>query len=191
MAASVVAICNLALQKCEAARIAALEDDSNNARECDACYEHCRDMELRAHNWNFARKRVTLAPSSVEPEFDFAYAFPVPPDFMRLLKPGDRHIDWRIENHEDQKCILTNETDALEVNYIAKIEDVVLFDPLFDEMVACRMARQMCKKLTGSTTKKQDIDEEYKLARAEARRLNAFENVPEEAPEDPWLSARR
>lgn len=191
MAVSAVAICNLALQKLEDSRIASLDDDSTRARDSNAAYEHCRDLELRAHNWNFARKRATLAPSAVAPEYDYDYAFPLPSDCLRLLPPAVNGLDWRLESHEGQTCILTNDGDELEINYIAKITDPTKHDPLFDEMLACRIAKQLCKKITGSNTKKADIDAEYKDARAEARRINAFENISEEAPEDPWLAARR
>lgn len=191
MATSNVAICNLALQKLGASRISALDDDSKNARECNACFEHLRNSELRRHNWNFARKRTTLAPSAVDPDFDYDYAFPVPADFLKLLPPAVHELDWRIESHEDQTCILTNDGNSLEINYIAKITDPTKFDPSFDEMLACRIADHLCEALTQSNTKAVKAMEDYKTARAEARRNNAFENISEEAPEDPWLAARR
>lgn len=191
MAVSVVAICNIALQKLEASRISSLEDDSTNARESNACYEHCRNLELRAHAWNFAKKRAQLAADATEPDFDYDAAYPLPSDYLRLLMPTTEGLDWRIESHEGQTSILSNDGAPLEITYIAKITDPTKFDPLFDEMVACRMAKQMCKKITGSNTKKDDIDDDYDAAKAEAKRLNAFENTPIEQGEDGWLSARR
>ncbi len=191
MAVSDVAVCNLGLQKLGAARISALEDDSRNARACNACYEHIRDTELRRHNWNFARRRATLAASSVAPEFDFDYAFPVPSDFLSLRPPAVNELDWRIESHEDQTSILTNEGDSLEISYTAKITDPTKFDDCFTEMVACRMADHMCEELTQSNTKADKAKKDYLDARKEARRTNAFENVSAEPPEDPWVAARR
>ena len=191
MAASDVAIANLALQKLGAARIGSLSDDSKNAEECLACYEHLRDTELRRHNWNFARKRVTLAPSSATPDFDFDYAFPVPADFLRLLPPAVNELDWRLESHEGARAILTNDGTTLEVNYIARITDTAKYDPCFDEMLACRIADHLSEAITGSTAKGERAMLQYKEARSEARRNNAFENISEEPPEDPWLAARR
>ena len=191
MATSDVEVINLGLQKLGAARITALSDDSTNAREAGACYVRLRDAELRRHNWNFARKRVTLAPSAVDPDFDYDYAFPLPSDCLRLLPPAVNGFDWRIESHEGQSSILTNDGDSLEINYIFRVTDPTKFDALFDEMLACRIADHLCEKLTQSNTKADKAMKDYKTARAEARRINAFENISEEAPEDPWLAARR
>jgi hypothetical protein len=191
MAASDVAIVNLALQKLGAARIVSLTEDSRNARSMNACYEHIRDTELRRHNWNFARKRTTLAPSSTDPDFDYDYAFPVPTDFLRLLPPATHNLDWRLESHGSETAILTNDGDTLEINYIAKITDPTRFDSSFTEMLACRLADHCCEEITQSNTKKADLRDDYRAARADAKRNNAFENISEEPPEAPWLAARR
>jgi len=191
MATSEVYICNLGLQKIGASRISSLTEDSKNANECSACYSHLRDAELRRHNWNFARKRVTLAPSDVTPDFDYDYAFPLPSDCLRILPPAVNGLDWRIESHEGQTAILTNDGSSLEVNYISRVTDTARFDPSFDEMLACRIADHLCEMLTGSNAKAVKANNDYKEARAEARRNNAFENIAEEFPEDPWLAARR
>jgi hypothetical protein len=191
MAVSEVSICNLALQKLGAARIVSLTEDSRNARSCNTCYEHLRDTEIRRYKWNFAKRRATLAPSAVEPDHDFDLAFPLPIDCLRLLPPAVNGLDWRIESHEGQSCILTNDGNTLEVEYVARITDPTRFDSSFVEMLACRMAEHMCEEITQSNTKKADARTDYKIARAEARQNNAFENISEEPPEDPWLAARR
>lgn len=190
MATSDVAICNLAMQKLGASRIASLDDDSKNARECNACYEHLRDAEIRRYNWNFARRRTTLAASSVTPEYDYDYAFPLPTDFLRLLPPATYGLDWRIENHEGQSAILTNDGTSIEINYLARITDPQKFDPSFDEMLACRIADHLCEAITQSNTKGQKANADYKEAKAEARLNNAFENISDEPQEDSWLVAR-
>lgn len=191
MATSDVAICNMALQKLGAARITSLTEDSRNARACNACFEMVRDRELRARAWNFAKKRETLAPHATAPAFDFAYAFPVPSDFLRLLPPARTYLDWSIENHQGVKCIMTNDGDSIEVIYIAKITDPTLYDPLFDEALACKLATHMCEEITQSNQKKADTAAEYKAVMAEARQINAYEQVSAEPPEDPYLAARR
>jgi len=191
MAVSVVAICNLALQKVGDARITSLSDDSPRARSLNASYEIIRDRELRANKWNFAKKRATLAPSAVEPDFDFDYAFPLPTDCLRLLPPNTPSLDWQTESHEDRTSILTNDGDTLEIQYIARVTDPNQFDVLFVEMLACKLALHLCEDRTQSSTKKADLVQEYKELRREARLVNAFENSSEEAPEDSWLLARR
>ena len=59
--ASVVGICNRALEKLGGGYIAALTEASKEARALNRAYDYVRDAVLRAHPWNFAIKRASLA----------------------------------------------------------------------------------------------------------------------------------
>jgi hypothetical protein len=190
MATSNVSICNLALQKLGESSITSLSDNDKNARAMNACFEAMRDAELRAYQWKFAKKRATLAPSSTVPDFGFALAFPVPADFLRLIKWSRLGSDWVMENHEGQNCILTNDGDTLEIRYLAKITDPTLYDPIFVEMLACKLAWHCCEQITQSNTKQGMLMDQYKFHRAEARKANAFEVIAQPQPLDTWLASR-
>jgi hypothetical protein len=191
MATSDVEVCNLALAKLGSGRIASLTEDSTNANAVNDCYDHLRKTELRRNKWNFARRRASLAASAVEPDFDYDAAYPLPTECLRLLPPAVNGLDWQIESHEGQNAILSNDSAPLEIVYIADITDPTKFDMSFSEMLACRIADHICIKVMGNASLKQIVMQEYKDARAEAKRNNAFENVSEEPPEDQWLAARR
>lgn len=194
MATSDVSISNLALQKLGAARIVSLAEDSPQARECNACYEAMRDLELRKHRWSFAITRVALAADVTAPAFGPAKYFTLPADFLRLLEPDSSEnyntLDWRIETNSGSKKIATDSSSPLNIRYVARIEDPAQFDAAFVEALACRMAIQMCEKLTQSNTKMQAVAEQYKDAIREARRVNAIEVVSAEPPTDTWDTAR-
>src|SRR6185295_6001484 len=160
MATSDVSICNLALQKLGAARIVSLSENSRNAKSVSACYTEQRDLELRKYLWNFAKKRATLAPSSTAPAFTFAKAFPLPPDYLRLIKPARLGLDWHVEQHDGALAILTNDGTTLNIRYIAVVTNPVLFDPCFVEMLACKIAWHCCEDITQSNTKKAALMEE-------------------------------
>lgn len=191
MATSDVAVCNLAMQKLGAARIASLTEDSQNAIELNACYEHLRKLELRKHVWNFARTRASLAASATAPAFDYDAAYPLPVDCLRLIPPAVNELDWQIERHEGANAILSNDGAPLEIIYIADVTDPTKFDDCFTEMLACRIADHLSEKITGSTTKGEKAMKDYEIARRVAKQINAFENISAEPPEDPWLAARR
>ena len=59
--ASVVDICNGALNQLGASTILTLTEDSKNARLCNARYTQVRDSLFRSHLWNCLTKRVELA----------------------------------------------------------------------------------------------------------------------------------
>jgi hypothetical protein len=188
---SEVDICNLALQRLGAKTITALTDDSVNARECNRVYAHARDSELRAHPWSFARKRAQLAASSTAPAFEYARAFDLPSDFLRLLPNNGRlgqvvQDDLQIESGQ----ILTNDGAPLNIIYIARITDPNTFDQGFIDLLVARVAFDLCEKITQSTNKFEVMNLQYQEAKATARRVNAFERPAQEAPADPWITAR-
>ena len=199
MATSEVGICNIALGKVGARSILSLTDDSVAARECNRLYIHCRDMELRAYVWGFAKKRVQLAASSVAPEFGPTTAFPLPADYLQLHRDiYDRAAsdglvpnDWSVENHEGVRAIMTDWEAPLKVVYIARVTDVTTMDILFHEALAARIALNFSEKLTQSNTKRQLAATEYDMAIKSAKRSGAIETQPQDADEDPWLIARR
>jgi hypothetical protein len=190
MPSSEVSICNLALQKLGSARIVSLSQNVPQAKSVAACYESQRDNELRKYLWNFAKRRTTLAASAVPPAFMYEAAYPVPSDFLRLIKPARLGLDWHLEQHEGALAILSNDGAPLEVRYLARVTNPALFDPSFVEMLACKIAWQTCEDITQSNTKKAALAEEYQYHRAEARRTNAFEIPHTPQPVDEWLVAR-
>lgn len=179
-------VCNRGLQKLGSARILDITDDSKNGRACRAAYDIVRRSELRKHYWRFAIKRVTLSPVVGFTSEDYTYAFQLPSDYLRMIKPRDPYNDIQLEGNR----ILTNLSNVFHLRYIADITDPTAFDVNFSEMLSCAMAIEMCEELTQSNSKKADIKDDYKTAKSEAKMLNAFETIPAEPEDDSWLLAR-
>lgn len=201
--ASVVEICNRALQKLGAQRITALTENSKNARACLTCYEALRDAELRKHRWSFSIKRFQLAASATAPLFGRQTAYPLPAGALKLLDPdpnwnfsGDyassntgnnnSALDFIIEGTE----ILSDQAAPLNVRLVMKQDDPNKMDPLFREALAAKMALEMCEEITQSNTKKESLREDYKTAIADAKKANGIEVPPQMPPIDSWLTAR-
>ena len=186
MSQSVVDICNSALQRVGATSILSILDNSPEARACNIAYDSNRRDELRKFKWNFAITRVVLAPDSTKPVFDYTYAFSLPSDCVRVLRPNTAELDWLIEGRK----ILTNASNVLNLRYIRDVTDVNYFDPSFYNVVCAALAVDLVERLTQSNTKKQLLTKDYADAIKDAKLANAFEAGPEEAPEDDWLIAR-
>ena len=73
--ASVVDICNGALNQLGATTILSLTEDSKNARLCNSRYTQVRDAVFRSHPWNCLQKRVELAADTTAPAWGFSYAY--------------------------------------------------------------------------------------------------------------------
>lgn len=196
-AQSSASIANRALQMVGASAILSLEDNSPEARAANNCYDACRRAELRAHRWNFARKRALLAPSAEPPAFGYSYRFPLPVDCLYVPLTRDWDSDWHLEG----RAILTNAGNSpasanppagavLALAYIADTTDAPSFDPLFCEALAARMAVEMVERLTQSNQKAAGMQDKYKFAIAQAASANAFEQLAQDPPEDGWIAAR-
>ena len=195
MASSVseTSICNLALQLLGAERITSLDQATRNARSCLACYALIRDRELSRQAWRFAKRTAELAASAVVPEDDdFDAAYPLPSDFLRLIKPKDRNdLDWEVVNHGGSPAIITNDGAPLKIQYIGEITDTTKYPMTFVHALACAIAEHLAEELTQSNTKKDAAANRYRAWIAEAKKQHAFVQSPAEAPEDTWLSVRR
>jgi len=190
--ASVVEICNRALQKLGAKRITTLTEDSVSSRACNAVYNSIRLAELRSHPWSCAIKRASLAASTTEPEFNKGYAYPLPSDFVRLIENDNGYNyndnDWQIEGTQ----IITDDSAPLYIRYIYDLSDPAVMDAMLREVISCRMAIELCEELTQSNTKKTELKDDYRLLVREARKVNAISGKPPtESPDDVWITVRR
>ena len=188
--ASVVDMCNRALQKLGAAKIQSLGDASVNARACTTAYTALRDAVLRSHPWSFAIQRFQLSADATPPAFGYSNYVTLPTGWLRVLPPdpsenmNDR--DWVIEGGK----LLTNDTMPINIRCVMKVEDPNLMDPMFRESLSAKLAYELAEPLTQSNEKKQAMDADFKRSIEDAKKANAIEKVPQVAAEGTWITAR-
>jgi hypothetical protein len=184
--ASVVDICNRALDKLGQGSIVSLEDGTKAANLCNRNWPLVRDQVLRDHPWNFAVRRIILAPSESPPSWGFQYRSPIPADCLRLLEVRDLSTnEYQIESGH----ILSNES-ALYIRYIRRVTDPNNYDSLFSDAVATRLAFELCESMTQSNAKKEMLMNEYEMSIVAAKRVDGQENPPSMFEEDDWLLVR-
>ena len=185
MATSVVQIVNNALVKIGANAILTLTEDSEAARAANLIYEQVRDACIRDHVWNFAVNRVELAQNSGAPAFGFAYQYNVPSDCLRVLQMENMDMFYKIEGGK----LLTDEGTA-KILYLARVEDVNLFDAMFVEALSARLAAELSVTLSESNTLYSNMMEMYQRKVADARSMDAQESGYLEVVADTWLDSR-
>ncbi len=191
--ASKVSIANRALSKLGEDRILLLTDNNKAARTINQMYDDVVDAELRRHNWKFALKRSSLPALADAPAWGFSFQYPLPADFIKLVQVNEFYARtnsqqalWSVESG----LILTNLSAPLKVRYVWRVDNPGLFDPLFVEALACRLAMEACETLTQSETKFGRCAEQYKAALSEALRVDSIANPPDELPAGSWLDSR-
>jgi hypothetical protein len=176
--ASVVDLCNSALNLLGASTISALTDDSKNARLCNQRYEPVRNRIFRSHAWNCLTKRVQLAQDSTAPVVEYSYAYTLPSDCLRVLKIHtgatdsiESDIDYQVEGRK----IKTNEGTVYLV-YIALITDPNEYDVYLQEAISASLASDIAYAVTNNATLAKNYLEVADERLREARFIDATEN---------------
>lgn len=158
--ASVVEICNRALSNIGNSRsINSLNEASKEAGECSLHFDACRDSVLADFDWNFATKRVALADTGAPPP-DWKFAYQYPTDCVRITEimvPGVRNptaaqrISYEVgaDANGTGKLIYTDQEDAW-LKYVGRVTDVNMYDAIFSEALAWRLAAAINMALTGN-----------------------------------------
>lgn len=193
--ASQVSIVNRALIKLGEQPILSLTDNVKQARTMAALFEDTRDAELRAHRWKFAMRRTQL-PALVEaPDWGYQLQYELPADFLGLVQVNEIYLragtkqraPWAIEGRR----LLTDIAAPLAIRYVARVDSTALFDPLFVDALACRLAMEACEAQTQSDTKFQRVAAMYDTALKLAVRQDSVEAPPDELPDGSWLESRQ
>ena len=176
--ASVVNMCNSALNLLGASTIAALTDDTKNARLCNQRYDPVRNRVFRSHAWNCLHKRVQLAQNSTAPVVEYSYAYALPSDCLRVLKIHNgttdsiaSALDYKLEGRN----IVTDE-GTIYLIYIALDTDPNNYDTYLQESISHQLAADLAYAVTNNAT----LADKY-MTRAderlrEARFIDATEN---------------
>ena len=75
---SVVEVCNIALSRLGQKRINAIDEDTNEARECNLHYYNLRDRELEGFDWHHTISRQVLAAVTNDRSKEWKYAYQAP-----------------------------------------------------------------------------------------------------------------
>jgi len=168
--ASVVDICNGALNQLGASTILTLTEDSKNARLCNARYTDVRDSVFRSHPWNCLQKRVELAKDSTAPAWGFANQYTLPSDCLRLLRILDYDSNHKVEGRK----ILTDNS-SMKILYVGRITDPNEYDELLRETLSAALAADIAFAVTSSNPLTQNMYRLFQDKLKEARFVDSTE----------------
>ena len=190
--ASVVDICNSALNLLGASTISALTEDTKNARLCNQRYEPMRNRVFRSHNWNCLIKRVQLAQDSTGPVIEYTYGYTLPSDCLRVLKIHNGStdsiksaLDYKIEGRK----VVTDQTTIYLV-YVAIDTDPTNYDSYLYEAVSHQLAADICYAITNNSSLSKNYMERADERLREARFIDATENALDTIEANEFTDAR-
>lgn len=147
--------------------------DANGCPAARLCYMHyhpARREVLCAARWSFAQKLVSLASGLAESDSVHSFPYMLPQDCLRVLSVNAPH--WTLRG----RYVYCTRPE-IRLLYIADTEDTELFEPLFTEALATRLAAKMCIPLISSTTARQALTDEYnRMVLPQAAYVNAVQD---------------
>lgn len=173
-----VQIVNLGLSKIGQSRIERIDPPrTSNERFVAEGYQHWKRSELAKRRWVFTiEMNYKLTITEVLDDVERPYVYKLPTECLRPIR--DKRTEW-VQSRRN----LHSSNDELYIDYVANV-DSVEFDPLFVEVLACRVALECVEYITQSNSKKAEADAAYRDAVAEAARSNAFTIGPEDIQAD-------
>ena len=190
--ASVVNMCNSALNLLGASTISSLTEDTKNARLCNQRYEPIRNRVFRLHNWNCLIKRVQLAQDSTGPVVEYTYGYTLPTDCLRVMKIHNgstdsiaSDLDYKVEGRK----IVTDITTIYLV-YIALITDPNEYDSYLREAVSHQLAADICYAITNNSALANNYMIRADERLREARFIDATENALDTVEANEFTDAR-
>ena len=168
--ASVVDICNGALNQLGATTILSLTEDSKNARLCNSRYNQIRDALFRTHPWNCLQKRVELAADTISPAWGFNNSYTLPSDCLRLLRILDYDSNYKVEGRK----ILSN-SSGMKILYVARVTDPNQYDELLRETISASLGADIAFGVTSNNQTAQNMYSLFQDKLRDARFVDSTE----------------
>lgn len=173
-----VKIINIGLSKIAASRVSTITPPKTNLERFMADnYPQWRDEELSARRWRFALEYRSLTQTG-DPATGLAkpYKYLLPNDALRPVR--EKGTEW-----EQRGKYLYSGYETLTALFVIRVDEND-FDPLFIDVLACKIARESAEYATQSNQKKADADVFYKDALRRAGQMNAYVTGSEEFTSD-------
>jgi hypothetical protein len=185
-------IWNMALDMLHEAPVSSPSEDTGVRLWFSRNFAHTRDSELRKFAWNFALSRIQLAASVEVPAWRWRYKFELPGDCLRMmaLRQAGALNGALIPFELEGGAILTDATAPLKLRYIRRVTTTGLWDTLFVDVVAARLAAKLAHWLTGKSSHAQIAEQNYAQTLREARRIDALEQFQEDLDQNNVIRVR-
>ena len=164
-------VANLGLGKLGASRVNNLTPSISTLENKIASeYPQWKRGEISKRRWHFAMKLdiinagLTTLPNMPDGRI---YIFNTPGNMLRALRP--KNCTWVIRGQ-----FIYDFQNTINLEYISEVPDNQMSDPLFIDVLACRVAVECAELATQSPGKRRDMQVMYAQAIEVAGRMNAF-----------------
>ena len=183
-----IEIANLALVLIGGEQITSLTDGSTEAQLMNSFFYPSLETLLQEHPWNFALKRAALALSVDTPVYDYAYAYVIPSDCLRIIDfdGSENGYEYKVE----QGLVLTN-CESCKITYIENIRDMNKLSPMFRQALIAYLGAELAPYLTNTAAYAQGALQQFVSYMRKAKVANARESHLNQDTDGSWLTVRK
>lgn len=169
-------LCSWALLRIGAHRISSFADGTTEAQVAAGIYPHVRDAMLAGHFWNFAVRVRALAEAVETPAADWAAAYPLPVDCLRVISVGtgtsSRGGDYAVVGRAIHAA-----AGGATLAYIARVVETD-WPAYFADAIAAQLAAEFVIPLTDQTSRWEGLTKLADAAVRRARLIDAQAETP-------------
>lgn len=185
-------ICNMALAFIAKGRIASMDEQTEQARQCKLFYEQTKIDLLRNYTWGFAKrvsKLAELTQAEASPYWKYIYAYPQKCVAVRKIfdKETGKQVlagqqeEWDLYMASDNVLGIGCDVPQAYLEYTYDVDDTNLFSADFVDAFSHMLAFNICLQLTGNSGLQQT---QYQLAqqalmRAKYTTASEKHNIPD------------
>lgn len=188
LTADEVKIGNITLSKLGQPSVSA-GDGSTALGYIEEVFAHHRDVELATNLWGFAIERTIIAAAETAPAFGWAYKYALPADYLRFVELPDLAVDDIPGREIEGGYILTDLASPIKLRYMKKQTDPTKWPIEFADVMACKLAFELCEKFKQDQARKNTLMQEYSLALGRAKKTNALQMPARILVKGRWVAA--
>lgn len=195
---SLVDIANMALGEVGSQSITTLDEATTPAVTCKRfIYQAIREV-LQSSKWKCARVQAELGQLTDEPSFDWAYAYQLPADYVRLVSFNEVESGEQLQDMFEVQgnTLLTDETTASivyvrDLSYVGN--DVGLMPALLVKACYINLASKIAWPIQQSRTLKESLEQTAEVALRKAKAADSreeFRPLTDPAAGSRWIASR-
>ncbi len=185
---SEVDVVNQALLKLGAQTITSLSDTQSEAVIASEFYYDSRDALQEEVDWNFCTFWETLTQVDPTPTGEFANAYQLPIDWLRILFVGEDYNNP--DNYRIEQNLVFTDASTCKIQFIKRIEDPCDWSPMFKQTLIARLQADMAIALTNSRTLEEQKTLIYERLLDKAKAANGSQGRPRRI-RSRWLASAR
>lgn len=188
---------NGALRRLGQTRLANLTENVKGRRVLDSCYDEVLKLCLEAGWWDFAIRSAKLEPtSSEETQFGPVHVYNKPDDWVRTYAfCSDDYFKDPILDYSTSKNTWITDYNPIYLKWVSNADDYGMdlgsWPQHFTNYVQYYLAVESCEKITGSSSKMDELRQDMKKAMHDAKNFDALNDpVTKFPPEGRLIRAR-